>query len=226
MYKPPRSHYDSVSGKLVLNLDHFCPWVANTVGFYNRKFFILFLTYTWLTCTYCFVVLYYALIRKALWLRPDLIDQSIQIPPSMMIAAYMAVIFDAVFAVALFLFGGLHWYLALRNQTSVEGYDRSQKYDLGYRRNLETVFGRNRLYWLLPVYHEGPVGDGVHWETVHGNIDGMVPDEEAVDDEQYSENMSLVKNEGNEGIEMKETHSRDLDPLHHTKLPRDIDDVC
>ena len=36
------SHFCSVTRRVVLNMDHFCPWVINTVGFYNRKFFVLF----------------------------------------------------------------------------------------------------------------------------------------------------------------------------------------
>ena len=32
LYKPPRSHFDSVTQRLTLNMDHFCPWVVNTVG--------------------------------------------------------------------------------------------------------------------------------------------------------------------------------------------------
>lgn len=52
MLKPPRSHFCSVTRRLVLNMDHFCPWVDNTVGYYNRKFFILFLVYSCLTCLY------------------------------------------------------------------------------------------------------------------------------------------------------------------------------
>lgn len=27
LYKPPRSHFDSVTHRLTLNMDHFCPWV-------------------------------------------------------------------------------------------------------------------------------------------------------------------------------------------------------
>jgi palmitoyltransferase len=33
MLKPPRAHYDHVTKRLVLNMDHYCPWMANTVGY-------------------------------------------------------------------------------------------------------------------------------------------------------------------------------------------------
>ena len=28
LYRPPRSHYCSVTQRVVLNMDHFCPWVV------------------------------------------------------------------------------------------------------------------------------------------------------------------------------------------------------
>ena len=51
-HRPLRSHYCSVTGRVVLNMDHFCPWVVNTVGFYNRKFFVLFLGYVLATTSW------------------------------------------------------------------------------------------------------------------------------------------------------------------------------
>lgn len=33
--KPPRSHYDHVSTALVLNLDHYCPWMFNASTYFN-----------------------------------------------------------------------------------------------------------------------------------------------------------------------------------------------
>jgi len=43
--KPPRSHFDHVTRTLVLNLDHYCPWMFNAVGYFNYRYFCNFLFY-------------------------------------------------------------------------------------------------------------------------------------------------------------------------------------
>eukprot|EP00574_Skeletonema_japonicum_P009100 CAMPEP_0201716582 /NCGR_PEP_ID=MMETSP0593-20130828/2520_1 /ASSEMBLY_ACC=CAM_ASM_000672 /TAXON_ID=267983 /ORGANISM="Skeletonema japonicum, Strain CCMP2506" /LENGTH=512 /DNA_ID=CAMNT_0048206413 /DNA_START=425 /DNA_END=1963 /DNA_ORIENTATION=- len=44
--KPPRSHYDHVTKSLVLNMDHYCPWMFNCVGYFNYRYFVNFLFFT------------------------------------------------------------------------------------------------------------------------------------------------------------------------------------
>ena len=45
MYKPDRAHFCKMLGRCVLKMDHFCPWLNNCIGFYNYKFFYLFILY-------------------------------------------------------------------------------------------------------------------------------------------------------------------------------------
>lgn len=49
--KPERAHHCAVAGVCVLKMDHFCPWVGNTVGYRNYKFFLQFVFYAWIGCT-------------------------------------------------------------------------------------------------------------------------------------------------------------------------------
>ena len=51
--KPPRAHHDSVTGRCVYEMDHFCPWMNNVVGYNNYRYFMMFLLYLLLGCIYC-----------------------------------------------------------------------------------------------------------------------------------------------------------------------------
>ena len=56
--KPPRAHYDHVTKSLVLNMDHYCPWMFNCVGYFNYPYFFNFLwfvtTALWYGTATCF----------------------------------------------------------------------------------------------------------------------------------------------------------------------------
>lgn len=50
--KPPRSHYDHVTKSLVLNQDHYCPWMFNCVGYFNYRYFFNFLWFVTIALFY------------------------------------------------------------------------------------------------------------------------------------------------------------------------------
>lgn len=45
-FKPDRTHHCRVYGTCILKMDHHCPWIYNTVGFKNHKYFFLILLYS------------------------------------------------------------------------------------------------------------------------------------------------------------------------------------
>ena len=50
IFKPDRAHYCKVLQKNVMRMDHHCPWLLNTIGLKNQKYFYLFLLYSCLGC--------------------------------------------------------------------------------------------------------------------------------------------------------------------------------
>ena len=72
-----------------------------------------------------------------------------------------ALILDMTLAFMLLCFFTFHLRMVLKNETTIEG--PSPQFDVGARRNCAQVFGANRWLWLLPVWGDGPDGDGVHW---------------------------------------------------------------
>ena len=85
----------------------------------------------------------------------------------------MAVLLDGALAVMLACFCPFHIRMALLNETTIEG--PSPMFDVGYRKNWQSVFGRDPRLWFLPLYGGGPDGDGVHWPSayVRAGTDGV-----------------------------------------------------
>ncbi len=88
---------------------------------------------------------------------------------------------DSALAVAVTGFCIFHFKLVLYNQTTIES--DSREFDIGWRANFESVMGRNPYLWFLPVYGNGPVGDGVHWQRRQGGRDVELGQREVDTDE-------------------------------------------
>uniref|UniRef100_A0A0E0Q7Y8 Protein S-acyltransferase n=1 Tax=Oryza rufipogon TaxID=4529 RepID=A0A0E0Q7Y8_ORYRU len=69
---------------------------------------------------------------------------------------FVTFVLNLAFALSLLCFIGMHASLVTSNTTSIEVHERrnsvSWKYDLGWRKNLEQVFGTKKLLWFLPLY--------------------------------------------------------------------------
>jgi len=161
--KAPRSHFDHVTKKLVLNMDHYCPWMFNVVGYANYRYFVLFLIYVTIACIYGLFLTtlpFFAMVTKSPQARA-------RRPKSK--EARSAVLFTFVLALSVGLavafLCGWHIFLTLTAQTTIEFYGNHtlrhrakakgiiyrNPYDQGMRKNWAHVFGPGHpLLALLP----------------------------------------------------------------------------
>eukprot|EP00927_Polykrikos_kofoidii_P065601 TRINITY_DN6133_c0_g1_i1.p1 TRINITY_DN6133_c0_g1~~TRINITY_DN6133_c0_g1_i1.p1 ORF type:complete len:716 (+),score=94.73 TRINITY_DN6133_c0_g1_i1:166-2148(+) len=159
-YKPDRAHFCRVTNRCVLRMDHYCPWLGNTIGFKNHKFFFLFLLYASGTCGMLGMSFLHFMMHVT----------------SPALSTYMLIIdqiLTASLSMVLIPFFSFHCWLLVRNLTTIEFCEKMRKqdgaedptesaawlYDVGIIENIRQVMGHNPLLWLLPV--GGPAGEGV-----------------------------------------------------------------
>lgn len=163
-YKPDRAHYCRVCRRSVLRMDHHCPWLGNTIGFYNHKYFFLFLLYTNAACAQLGFSIIQLLVQMTL-------------PALTTFLLIGAEGLTALLGSILVPFLCFHFWLLARNMTTIEFCEKLRSkeegeeeedgpevngrsiYDQGIFRNFCAVLGSNPLMWLLPF--GGPAGDGI-----------------------------------------------------------------
>eukprot|EP01023_Acetabularia_acetabulum_P025472 TRINITY_DN24388_c0_g2_i1.p1 TRINITY_DN24388_c0_g2~~TRINITY_DN24388_c0_g2_i1.p1 ORF type:complete len:348 (-),score=6.49 TRINITY_DN24388_c0_g2_i1:327-1229(-) len=146
-WKPPRTHHDSVSGNCVLKMDHYCIWVVNCVGLLNYKFFVLFLFYAQISCTFGCLLLLYPMVQ---FFRTGGEDGPAGI-------ALFAWVLDLAFSLSLAGFLIMHYQLLSQNRSTIEAYEKSNSswpFDKGYKKNFEEIFGRETWRCFVPMYTE------------------------------------------------------------------------
>lgn len=160
--KPPRSHYCHVRKAIVLNMDHYCPWMFNTVGFLNYRYFVSFLIWLWIGCFFvAFEAGSQVFHHKT---QGSTRKTAIQRNEEHSIMFLFVLCLSVGVAVSILMFW--HIYLVLTAQTTIEFYGnftRKSKwrgegswknpYDEGsYKKNWQRVFGHGRwiFYGLLP----------------------------------------------------------------------------
>ena len=165
-FKPERSKHCSICNTCVLNMDHHCPWVNNCIGFFNRKYFMQFIFYLELLFIYHFIfTLVYLIPEFKIVIKTKKINYFGFI---LVCLNYIPIIVITI------LFGKFvlyHIKLVLTNSSTIESLDQENKdkykrFCLSTKENFEQVFGKNKLYWMLPIINEKakPVGDGLLWK--------------------------------------------------------------
>ena len=164
LYKPDRTHHCKKLGRCVLEMDHWCPWVRNTVGYRNRKYFFLAVTYGWMTLfAYCVVLGPY--LRTASGLQ-SVLDYFI-------IFCYILAVLECGLLLALWTF---HIFLTVHAFTTIEFREKhlaketkvarsgdklrelykQSLYDLGVYQSFKHLLGPNVLLWWIPTRYGMP----------------------------------------------------------------------
>ncbi|KAF7456414.1 DHHC zinc finger domain-containing protein [Cryptosporidium felis] len=161
-FKYPRTHHCSICNRCILNMDHHCPWIGQCVGLYNRKYFILFLTWSFLSCLLISTLTIPMLLRiissiSGIKGNEDLIFYDNITTQGLLFTAVLSISF-AFGTGALFSF---HIYLLVTNQSTIE-YHRNtffrknnngeqwiNEFDRGLSNNIIEVMGTNKFPFII-----------------------------------------------------------------------------
>lgn len=174
--KPPRAHYDRVTRKLVLKMDHYCPWMFNVVGWRNYRYFFLFLLWLWTGTLFAILMTLFPFLAVT---KRNGNDYGFpQIPSKDRSNISLMFIICASIAIAISFLFFWHVYLMLSGQTTIEFYINKSKrnkslahgklyfnpFDLGYKKNWQHVMGTSNFFISILPSNRAP--HGLPWPSL------------------------------------------------------------
>lgn len=141
--KPPRAHHCRQCARCTLRMDHHCPWLANCVGHHNYAAFIRFLAAVDVACAFHVVMLS---ARVADWWGPGYwvssqsmrsglcrkcltrLHVTLQRQPTtpVMVLLVLNFVFCIPVLILVGLFSLYHFYCAMCNSTTIEGWEKDR----------------------------------------------------------------------------------------------------
>ncbi|KIY73495.1 zf-DHHC-domain-containing protein [Cylindrobasidium torrendii FP15055 ss-10] len=162
-FKPARAHHCRQCDRCVLRMDHHCPWTNNCIGHYNYAYFLRFLFYVDVACSYHIGMIVRRIMiesRRSYW----------NLSTSELIFILLNLVTCIPVLLAVGGFSIFHLSSLMSNTTTIEGWEKDKAatlvrrgklrevkfpYNLGRRRNIETVLGPNPLWWCWPTPARG-----------------------------------------------------------------------
>uniref|UniRef100_A0AC35UAZ2 Palmitoyltransferase n=1 Tax=Rhabditophanes sp. KR3021 TaxID=114890 RepID=A0AC35UAZ2_9BILA len=170
-YKAPRAHHCSQCNRCIMKMDHHCPYINTCVGHANHKFFLMFMIYVILGCSYSCVIssviLYdaFCVLGDRNLLYSSKYDY---IAYEVILTALIDCVFSAAVTAAVGVLFAVQMKGILRNKTQLEEFiceklkiefekmeDFPYPYDLGKWENLKQIF----------CHGNTPKGNGIWWDT-------------------------------------------------------------
>lgn len=166
-YKPDRAHHSSNHGTCVLEMDHYCPWIRNCVGHFNKKYFFLLVIYGAMSLVGFAVAMGPRFAYTCRHMRPTALELFI----------VLTFVLALLMALATTVFGIFHVFLMSKAYTTIEFCEKrraadakrthfgfkvkdlyeTSPYDQGCIRNMSHVLGPWYL-WLVPTRRGMPAG--------------------------------------------------------------------
>ena len=144
--RPYDAHHCRTCHCCILEQDHHCPWINNCVGIFNKKYFILFNIYAFISVIYCsFIYYYYTIIVN----YKNFVNNVVQ---------NIIAICWGIFA---FIYGLFVIIMAVEQRDNVKKEFKKYWKDKEIQKQMikikmRIIFGRNFSFkWFLPFYEGG-----------------------------------------------------------------------